>query len=80
MYVIQLKKTDCNTEINETENKITDYDHDKYFTTPEFSKLTAKNFAARLARANLVTKADFDNKPINLSKTIKSNKKKTYTC
>ena len=30
------------------ENKITDHDHDKYITTPEFIVLTAENFAARL--------------------------------
>ena len=29
--------------------KITDYDHDKYITNPEFNKLTAENVAARLA-------------------------------
>ena len=51
------------------ENKIPD--HRKYITTPEFNKLTAENFAARLAQANLasksnianfVKKADFDDK------------------
>ena len=31
-------------------------------STPEFNKLTAENFAARLAQANLVTKTDFDAK------------------
>ena len=40
MLVIQLKKTDYNTNINQNEKKITDYDHDKYITTPEFNKLT----------------------------------------
>ena len=59
-----VKKTDCNTKINEIEKKITDHNHDKYITTPEFNKLTAENFAARLAQANLVTKKDFDNKLI----------------
>ena len=28
-------------------NKITHYDYDKYFTIPEFNKLTVENFAAR---------------------------------
>ena len=50
--------------------KITDYNYDKYITTPEFNKLTAEEFAAKLAQANLVTKTDFDNKLINLNKTI----------
>ena len=63
-------------KINETENKITDYNHKKYITTPEFNKLTAENFAARLTQASLVTKTDFDNKLINLNKKINSRKTK----
>ena len=35
-----VKKIYCNTEINEIEKKITDHNHYKYFTTPEFNKLT----------------------------------------
>ena len=27
--------------------RITDHDHNKYITTPEFNKLTSENFAAR---------------------------------
>ena len=42
------KKTDHNTNVNETEKTFTDHSHDKYITTPEFNKLTAENFAARL--------------------------------
>ena len=53
-----VKKTDYNTKINEIEKKISDHNHDKYITTPEFSKLTAEDFAARLAQANLATKGD----------------------
>ena len=30
MLVIQLKKTDYDTKITETEKKLTDHDHDKY--------------------------------------------------
>ena len=56
--------------------KITDHSHDEYITTPEISKLRAENSAARLAQANLVTKAAFDNKLINLNKEINSNKTK----
>ena len=48
--------------------KITNDSHDKYITTPEFDKLTAENFAARLAKANLVTKTDFDDKHKDLNK------------
>ena len=50
MLVIQSKKTDYNTI--EIEKKITDHDHDKYIATPEFNKLTERNFAARLKQAN----------------------------
>ena len=85
MLVIQLKKTDYYTKINEIEKKITDHNHDKYITTPEFNKLTAENFAARLAQANLasksdianfVKKTDFDDKLKNLNKKVTSNKAK----
>ena len=57
-----VKKTDYNRKITEIEKKIRDHNHDKYFTTPEFNKLTAENFVARLAQANLITKIDFDAK------------------
>ena len=61
------------------ENKINDYDHAKYITTEEFNKLTADNFTARLAQANLaskddianfVKKTDFDNELKNLNKKV----------
>ena len=71
-----VKRTDYNTKINEIEKKIIDHDHDKYITTPEFNKLTSKNFAARLAQGNLVTKTDFDNKLSNLNRIIVSNNTK----
>ena len=76
MLVIQLKKTDYNTKVNEIEKEMTDHSHEKYITNPEFNKLTAENFAARLAQANLVTKTDFDDKLINLNKKNNSNKTK----
>ena len=68
-----MKKIDYNTKLGK---KITDHSHDKYLTTPEFNKLTAGNFAARLAQANLVTRTDFGDKLKNLNKKIKSNKAK----
>ena len=46
--------TVLNTKISEVENKIPS--HDKYITTPEFNKLTAENFMARIKQADLVTK------------------------
>ena len=45
-------------KISEVENK--NLNHYKYITTPEFNKLTAENFTARLKQANLVNKNDFD--------------------
>ena len=51
-----VKKTDYDTKISDLEKKLTDRKHDKYITTPEFNKLTAENFAARLAQANLIKK------------------------
>ena len=60
------------TKTSEVENKIPN--RDKYITTtPEFSKLTAENYAAKLQQVNLVTKTDFDNNLINFNKRIASN-------
>ena len=36
-----VKKTDYNTNVNETEKKITDHYHDKSITTPKSNKLTS---------------------------------------
>ena len=41
--------------------------------------LTAENFAGRLAQANLVTKADFDNRIVSLNRNINSNKTKIFS-
>ena len=68
--------TDYNIKITETENKLTDHDHDKYITTPEFNKVTAENFAARLKQANLVAKAYFDDKLKSINRKTSSNKTK----
>ena len=48
-----MTSTVINTKISDFENKIPG--HSKYMTTPEFKKLTAQNFPARLKQANLVT-------------------------
>ena len=34
-----VKKTDYNTKISEIEKKATDHNHEKYITTPKFSKI-----------------------------------------
>ena len=70
------KKPDCNTKINEIEMKIIDHNHDKYITTPEFNKLTAESFAARLKQANLASKSDIAN---FVNKTDFDNKLKDVT-
>ena len=59
MLLVLLKKTDCNTKITDSENKLTNHNLDKYHTTPELLKLTADVFNARLAQANLITKNRF---------------------
>ena len=46
-------------KITEIEKELTDHNHDEYITTPEFNKLSTDVFKARLAQANLITKADF---------------------
>ena len=80
-----IKKTGYNTKVDEIAKKITDHDYDKYVPIPEFNKLTAEKFAARLAPANLasksdianfVKKTDFDDKLKYLNKKVTSSKTK----
>ena len=71
-----VKKTDYDTKVSDIEKKITDHNHDKYITTPEFNELTTENFKARLAQADLVTLTDFDTKLKSLNRKINSNKTK----
>ena len=68
MLVVLLKKTDYNTKINSIENKLNNHNHDKYIDTSEFNILAADVFDARLAEANLITKADFDAKLLSLNR------------
>ena len=69
-------KTNYNTKITEIEKKLTDHNHDKYITTPEFNTLAADVFNARLAQANLITKTDFDAKLSSLNRKITASKTK----
>ena len=57
-----VKKTDYNTKITDVENILNNHNHDKYVATSEFNTLAANVFNARLAKANLITKTDFDAK------------------
>ena len=71
-----LKKSDYGTKISELEKKLTNHDHDKYITVPEFNTLAADVFNPRLAHANLITKTDFGAKLLSLNRKITSNKSK----
>ena len=44
--------------MNEIEKKITNYNHNRYITTPESNKFTAEIFALRLKQASLASKID----------------------
>ena len=68
-----VKKTEYDTKITEIEKKLTDHNHDKYITTPEFNNLASDDFNARLALANLMTKTDFDAKMSSLNRKITTN-------
>ena len=63
-----------NTKISKVENKIPE--NSKYINTQEFNKLMAEIFAARLTKADLVSKTDFDNKLTSFNKIITSGKTK----
>ena len=71
-----VKKKDYDTKINELEEKLTDHNHDKYITTPQFNTVAARVFNARLAQANLITKINFIAKLSSLYGKINSNKTK----
>ena len=71
-----VKKTDYNTKITDTGIKLNNHNHDKYIDTSGFNKLPADVFNARLAQANLITKADFDAKLSSLNRKITQNKSK----
>ena len=73
-----VKKTDYYTKVTEIENKLNNHNHDKYIDTPEFNKLAADAFNARLAQANLITKTDFDAKLSILNREITQNKPKHF--
>ena len=71
-----VKKTEYNTKVTEIENKLNDHNHDKHIDTPEFNKLAADVFNAKLTQTNLVTKTDFDAKLSTLNRKTTSNKTK----
>ena len=72
-----VKKTDYNTKINDIEKNITNHNHDKYITTPEFNTMVASTFNARLAaQTDLIIKREFDIKLEGISDRVTKNKTK----
>ena len=87
MSLIQLKRLTITKTINETEEKITNHDHDKYFTIPQLYKLTEENFTqistSKFSKQKkncclLVKNTDFDDKLKNLNENLTSNKSKHF--
>ena len=77
MLVILLKeKTDYDSKVTEIENKLNNHNHDKYIATSEFNTLAGVVFNARLSKANLVAKRNFDNSISSLDNKIPTNKTK----
>ena len=73
-----VKKTAYKTKITEIEKKLTDHNHDKYITTPEFNTLAEDVFNARLAQADLITKTDFDAKLWSLHRKLTKINQNTF--
>ena len=59
-----------------SKKRLTDHNHDKHVTTPDCNTLASDIFNARLKRANLVAKANFDNNVSSLDRKIAANKTK----
>ena len=62
--------TKTNYKNYEIEKKFSDHNHDKYITTPEFNRLTTKNFKARVEQANLITKTDLHTELKKISDSV----------
>ena len=57
--------------------KITNHNHDKYITTPEFNTIAASTFNARLAaQTDLIRNSEFDAKLKGISDRVTKNKTK----
>ena len=69
-----VNQTNYITKITEIENKLSNHNHDKYITTPEFNTSTADVFNVRLAQAKLITKTGFDAKLSRINRKIMENK------
>ena len=72
-----VKKTEYNTKISDIGKKITDHNHDKYITTPEFNIMAASVFNTRLAaQTDLIKNPEFDAKLKGISDSVTKNKSK----
>ena len=56
--------------------KLTDHNHPKYITNPEFNTFAGDVFDAKLAQTNFIIKTDFDAKLSSVNRKITSNKSK----
>ena len=59
MLLVQSKKQIITQKLLKLKKILTDHNHDKLITTPDFK---AGVFTAKLAEANLIRKASFDKK------------------
>ena len=66
LLIAELKK--WTQKLLKLEKRLTDHNHNKYITTPEFNTSATVAFDATLAQANLVIKTDFDAKLRSLNK------------
>ena len=73
-----VKKQTITQKLLKLKNKLTDHNHDKYITTPEFNTLAADIFNARLTQVNLITNTDFDGKLRVLTEKLLKIKQNTY--
>ena len=71
-----VKKINYDTKISKLGENLTDHDHGKYITTPEFNTLAASVFDAKLAHTDLIKEKSFDAKLSSLNRKITSNKSK----
>ena len=54
-----VEKTDYDTNITDMEKKLTDHDHNKYITIPEFKKLSAEVIDTKIKTGRLSDKNRF---------------------
>ena len=70
-------KTDYNTKNSDIKKKVTDHNHGKFITTPDFNTMVAGVFKARLTtQTDLIKKQDFDFKLKDISDRVTKNRTK----